>query len=77
LILYCFRFFQEKPWFEVDQKYQIFKLMLEKDNHFDNYSSVVEKVLSRINVALLNTFQNIVKIDLGRSSEDEESGSHC
>jgi hypothetical protein len=51
--------------------------MLEKDNHFYNYSSVVEKVLSRTNVALLNTLQNIVKIDLPRSSEDEESGSHC
>jgi hypothetical protein len=88
LILYCFRLFREKPDFEVDQKYHIFKLMLEKevelDNHSEGYSSVVEEVLGRINVALLNTLQNIVmnitleifmdwvEIDLPGGSEDEE-----
>ncbi len=73
---------------EVDQKYHIFKLMLEKevelDNHSESYSSVVEEVLDRIIVVLLNILQNIVmnitlkifmdwvEIDLPGSSEDEE-----
>ncbi len=33
---------------------------MELDNHSEGYSSVVEEVLSRINVALLNTIQNLV-----------------
>lgn len=64
LILNCFALYKNKPKFQVDKKFNIFKLVAEKepevDNHSDLYSSEVDSCLKLINLALLNTLQSCV-----------------
>lgn len=65
LILACFKMFQDKPKFNIDEKFHIYKLMLEQEPEVDNFSSIsysqpVSEILSNINIILLNTLQNSV-----------------
>lgn len=63
LVLNCLKLFQNKPTFEFDKKFNIYKIYLEKEPEVNNfsvnkYSSAVYEALTQINVILLNTLQN-------------------
>lgn len=65
LVHSCLAMFRQKPSFRVNEELQIYKLMAEKEPEVDNlstksYSPVVEEMLMKINIALLNTLQNTV-----------------
>lgn len=65
LILACFKMFEEKPKFNVEEKLQIYKVMREQEPEVDNFSSKsysppVNEILTNINIILLNTLQNSV-----------------
>ena len=89
LVHKCFEMFKNKPEFQIKEDFQIYKLMKEKEPEIDNFSSktyskAVHESLSKINIALLNTLQNIVvnitlddfmfwvEIDIDDPSTDDE-----
>lgn len=65
LLLTCFKLFQSKPKFEIDDKFHIFKICTEQEPERDNfsvskYSVWVNNALIEINIILLNTLQNTI-----------------
>lgn len=65
LIVSCFDLFLKKPSFAVSKEVKIFKLKVEKEQEVNNcstqsFSPVVQDALFTVNMALLNTVQNIV-----------------
>jgi len=65
LILSCFKMYLKKPAFEIDEKFDIYKINQDKEPDANNYSvnkysSAVDETLTQINVILLNTLQNSV-----------------
>lgn len=65
LVLACFKMFREKPKFNTDEKFHIYKLMRDQEPEVDNfsfksYSQPISEILSNINIILLNTLQNSV-----------------
>ncbi|KAG5679634.1 hypothetical protein PVAND_009192 [Polypedilum vanderplanki] len=65
LVLSCLKMFQEKPQFEIDEKFHIYKINADKEPETNNYSTnryseSVSETLNTLNVILLNTLQNSI-----------------
>jgi hypothetical protein len=65
MVMNCLKMSQNKPKFSLEEKFQIYRLMLEKEPELNNfcsnqYSPVVAETLVNINTILLNTLQNSV-----------------